>query len=128
MRAPTAFLASAGTGGALIGLLFVASSIHPQGTCAASGMAAQQHLAEATLLTPINGFMITSVALIPQINLGGVAVVLGGAGGVTTAILSLRVASLHQPSFARLASLRHLPRYPVGRAGNGAPAGHVAWT
>lgn len=73
-------------------------------------MAAQQHLAEATLLTPINGFMITSVALIPQINLGGVAVVLGGAGGVTTAILSLRVASLHQPSFSRLASLRHLPR------------------
>lgn len=108
----TFFLASAGTGGTLIGLLFVALSIHPQRTFGASGMAAaqQQRLAEATLLTLINGFVISSVALIPQINAGAVAVVLGGVGGVTAAVVSLRVASLHQHHASRLANLQHWPR------------------
>jgi hypothetical protein len=108
----TFFLASAGAGGTLIGLLFVALSIHPQRTFGASGLAAaqQQRLAEATLLTLINGFVISSVALLPRINAGGVAVVLGGVGFITAAVVSLRVAGLHQHRASRLANLRHWPR------------------
>ena len=75
----TFFLAAAGTGGAFVGLLFVAISIGPQRTFGdLAGMGApRQHLAEATFLTLINGFVVSSVALIPGINVGWIALVLG---------------------------------------------------
>ena len=70
------FLASAGTGGAFVGLLFVAISIGPQRTFGNPAMAApRQHLAEATFLTLTNGFVVSSLALIPTINVGWVALV-----------------------------------------------------
>src|SRR5215203_3319880 len=82
----TFFLASAGTGGAFVGLLFVAISIGPQrtfGDLAVMG-ALRQHLAEATFLTLANGFVVSSIALIPAINVGWVALG-GGMWGVATA-------------------------------------------
>ena len=75
----TFFLASAGSGGAFVGLLFVAISIGPQRTFGdLAGMGApRQHLAEATFLTLINGFVVSSIALIPEINVGWIALVMG---------------------------------------------------
>ncbi|HEX2282527.1 MAG TPA: hypothetical protein VHG52_12290, partial [Thermomicrobiales bacterium] len=73
------FLASAGTGGAFVGLLFVAISIGPQRTFGESAVAGapRQHLAEATFLTLIDGFVLSSIALIPGIIVGWVARVIG---------------------------------------------------
>ena len=68
----TFFLATAGAGGALIGLLFVAISIHPQrtfGKLAARGISDQQ-LAEATLLDVTQRLCHFGCALIPDINVG----------------------------------------------------------
>src|SRR5215203_4845542 len=62
----TFFLASAGTGGAFVGLLFVAISIGPRRTFGDSAVAGalRQHLAEATFLTLLNGFVVSSIALL----------------------------------------------------------------
>jgi len=82
----TFFLASAGTGGAFVGLLFVAISIGPQrtfGDLAVMG-ALRQHLAEATFLTLANGFVVSSIALIPGVDVGWFALA-GGVWGMTAA-------------------------------------------
>jgi hypothetical protein len=73
------FLASAGTGGAFVGLLFVAISIGPQHTFGDSAVAGalRQHLAEATFLTLLNGFVVSSIALVPGVIVGWVALVPG---------------------------------------------------
>jgi hypothetical protein len=91
------FLASAGTGGAFVGLLFVAISISPQRTfdAAVSG-APRQHLAEATFLTPINGFVVSSIALIPGVVVGWVALVPGVVGILTALHLSWLFARFHR--------------------------------
>jgi hypothetical protein len=101
------FLASAGTGGAFVGLLFVAISISPQRTFGDSAMGApRQHLAEATFLTLINGFVLSSLALIPGITVGWVALVMGIVGVLLALRLAWLLADLH----------RHRPgRYPPWR-------------
>jgi len=98
------FLASAGTGGAFVGLLFVAISIGPQRTFGDSAMGApRQHLAEATFLTLINGFVLSSIALIPGVIVGWVALVMGIVGVLLALRLAWLLADLH----------RHGPgRYP----------------
>jgi hypothetical protein len=77
----TFFLATAGAGGAFIGLLFVAISIVPQRTFDPMAAAGAQHqrLAEATLVTLFNGFVVSCVALVPGIDVGWIALVLGAA-------------------------------------------------
>lgn len=106
------FLASAGAGGAFVGLLFVAISIGPQrtfGEPAAMG-APRQHLAEATFLTLANGFVVSSIALIPTINVGWVALG-GGMWGVATAVfLGWRFGRFHRHGAARRAAWLHLLR------------------
>jgi hypothetical protein len=85
------FLASAGTGGAFVGLLFVAISIGPQrtfGDVAVMG-ALRQHLAEATFLTLANGFVVSSIALIPGVNVGWFALT-GGVWGTIAAVYLAR--------------------------------------
>jgi hypothetical protein len=108
----TFFLASAGAGGAFVGLLFVAISIGPQRTFGdLAGMGApRQHLAEATFLTLINGFVVSSVALIPGINVGWIALVLGIWGLLAALRLASLFARFHRHSTARLGSSRHLLR------------------
>lgn len=73
------FLASAGAGGAFVGLLFVAISIGPHRTFGGLTItsAPRQHLAEAAFLTLVNGFVVSSIALIPGSAVGWVALVLG---------------------------------------------------
>jgi hypothetical protein len=93
----TFFLAAAGTGGAFVGLLFVAISIGPQrtfGDVAVMGPL-RQHLAEATFLTLANGFVVSSIALIPGINVGWFALAGGVWGMVAAAFLSRSFTSFH---------------------------------
>ena len=106
------FLASAGTGGAFVGLLFVAISIGPQrtfGDLAVMG-APRQHLAEATFLTLLNGFVLSSLALIPGITIGWVALVLGIAGILIAVHLSWLFARFHRHGAARYPPWRDLVR------------------
>jgi hypothetical protein len=78
----TFFLVTASAGGALIGLLFIAISIGPQRTFDPQAIAGAQHqrLAEATLLTMANGFIVSCVALVPGVDIGWIVLVLGAAG------------------------------------------------
>jgi Na+/H+-translocating membrane pyrophosphatase len=106
------FLASAGTGGAFVGLLFVAISIGPQRTFGdLAGMGApRQHLAEATFLTLLNGFVVSSLALIPGITVGWVAFVLGIAGILLALHLSWLFARFHRHGAARYPLWKDLVR------------------
>jgi len=105
------FLASAGTGGAFVGLLFVAISIGPQRTFGDPAMAApRQHLAEATFLALANGFVVSSLALIPTINVGWVAIICGLWGTAAAAFLAWRFAQFHRHGATRHAPWRHLLR------------------
>src|SRR5215212_9184060 len=106
------YLASAGTGGAFVGLLFVAISIGPQrtfGDLAVMG-APRQHLAEATFLTLLNGFVLSSLALIPGITIGWVALVLGIAGILIAVHLSWLFARFHRHGAVRYPPWRDLVR------------------
>jgi hypothetical protein len=106
------FLASAGTGGAFVGLLFVAISIGPQRTFGdVAGMGApRQHLAEATFLTLLNGFVVSSLALIPGITVGWVAFVLGIAGILLALHLIWLFARFHRHGAARYPPWKDLVR------------------
>jgi hypothetical protein len=106
------FLASAGAGGAFVGLLFVAISIGPRRTFGDPTVmgAPRQHLAEATLLTLANGFVVSSIALIPTVNVGWIALG-GGMWGVATAVhLGRRFARVHRHGPAHHAPRPHLLR------------------
>jgi len=106
------FLASAGAGGAFVGLLFVAISISPQvtfGDPAVNG-ALRQRLAEGTFLTLVNGFVVSSIALIPSINVGWVAFVLGFAGVLTAAHLGWLFVNFHWHGARTVRQELHLPR------------------
>jgi hypothetical protein len=105
------FLASAGTGGAFVGLLFVAISIGPQRTFGDSAMGEpRQHLAEATFLTLINGFVVSSIALIPGFIVGWVVLVLGIVGVLLALRLARLFADLHRHGAARYPPWRDLLR------------------
>jgi hypothetical protein len=105
------FLASAGTGGAFVGLLFVAISISPQRTFdSAVASAPRQHLAEATFLTLLNGFVLSSLALIPGVALGWVTLVLGIAGILLALHLSWLFARFHRHGSGRSPHWRDLLR------------------
>ena len=108
----TFFLAAAGAGGAFIGLLFVAISIGPQrtfGDSAAVG-ALRQFLAEAALVTLVNGFVVSSIALIPGVNVGWVALAGGVWGTATAAYLAWRFAQFHRHGAERHRHWGHLLR------------------
>ena len=106
------FLASAGTGGAFVGLLFVAISIGPQRTFGETAMmrAPRQYLAEATLLTLANGFIVSSLALIPTINAGWATLVLGVWGAIAAVRLGGLFARFHRHGAPRHPPWRHLLR------------------
>jgi hypothetical protein len=99
----TFFLATAGAGGAFVGLLFIAISISPQRTFDPHAVAGVQHqrLAEATLLTLFNGFVVSCVALIPDVNIGWITLVLGGAGVLIAAQLVGFLARAHRHVVSR---------------------------
>jgi hypothetical protein len=106
------FLASAGAGGAFVGLLFVAVSIGPERTFGDMVMdsAPRQQLAEGTFLTLVNGFVISSVALIPGVNTGWVALVLGVAGALVAAQLAWLLSRFHRHTPQNRMEWRHTLR------------------
>ena len=55
-----------------------------------------QRLAEATLLSLFNGFVVSCVALIPDVNIGRIALVLRGAGVLIAAQLVVFLARSHR--------------------------------
>lgn len=106
------FLASAGTGGAFVGLLFVAISIAPQRTFddATSVGAPRQRLAEGTFLTLVNGFVVSSIALVPTVNVGWFTLALGVWGAIAAARLGAVLTRYHQHDPTHHAPWRHLLR------------------
>lgn len=71
------FLASAGAGGALVGLLFVAISIAPEQILASNAPVERQSVAVNAFTSLLNAFIISLMALIPKNNLGTVTLVMG---------------------------------------------------
>jgi len=92
------FLASAGAGGAFVGLLFVAISIGPQRTFGGPAItgAPRQHLAEAAFVTLVNGFVVSGFALVPGAAVGWIALVLGIIGVFAAARLAWLFARFHR--------------------------------
>jgi hypothetical protein len=96
------FQAGVGAGGAFVGLLFVAISIGPMRTFDGPAItgALRQRLAEAALLTLVNGFVVSSIALIPGVAVGWVALVLGVWGVLTAGRLGWVIGRFHRNEFS----------------------------
>lgn len=106
------FLSTAAAGAAFIGLLFVAISIGPMRTFGDSDASAahHQHLAEVTLVMLVNGFLVSSIALIPDVNFGWAALVLGGIGMLVGANFARHLVRVHRHGFSRRGSSLHFLR------------------
>lgn len=74
------FLATAGAGAALIGLLFVAISINPERTFGRDAHPVRQRVASGAFTALVNAFFISTSALIPHTNVGYVTLIMGGIG------------------------------------------------
>jgi hypothetical protein len=105
------FLATAGAGGAFIGLLFVAITIGPERTFGVTDrMGPQQLLAEGALVTLANGFVVSCVALVPGINVGWVTLAGGIWGILAAAYLGWSFAQFHRRDDPLGATWAHLLR------------------
>jgi hypothetical protein len=102
------FLATAGAGAALIGLLFVAISINPERTFGREAQPVRQQVASGAFTALANAFFISTSALIPHINVGYVTLIMGGIGLVD----SLRLGGEFLFGYWR-ASLAARLRWPV---------------
>lgn len=71
------FLASTGAGAALVGLLFVAVSVAPDRIFGRNALAERQVVAASAFSALVNAFVVSLAALIPGMNVGGVAIVMG---------------------------------------------------
>jgi hypothetical protein len=95
------FLALAGAGGALIGLLFVAISIQPErifgahGAPGAPGAPERQTVATNTFAGLVNGFFIALLALVPGTTLGAVTLAFALLGVVNALLLGGRRVRVH---------------------------------
>lgn len=89
------FLAMAGAGGALIGLLFVAVSIRPERTFGAGARRERQAVATAAFSALVNAFFISSAALIPipdaGANPGVITLLMGSLGILNTLSIGARL-------------------------------------
>jgi peptidoglycan biosynthesis protein MviN/MurJ (putative lipid II flippase) len=89
------FLAVAGAGGALIGLLFVAISVNPERVFSSRGVYERQGVAASAFTALINGFFVATIALLPHINAGGTALALSIVGILNSLLLSWRLLRYH---------------------------------
>lgn len=79
------FLASTGAGGALVGLLFVAIAVAPERIFGRDALPERQVVAASAFSALVNAFIVSLTALIPRMNVGGVAIVMGVLALFTTA-------------------------------------------
>jgi hypothetical protein len=105
------FLASAGAGAALVGLLFVAVSVNPGRNAGPSAPPERQAVSASAYTALINAFFISLVSLIGADSLGGVAVVIGSLSLVATLRL---VADLFPPHVSRWVYARHTGFLAIG--------------
>jgi hypothetical protein len=85
------FLASAGAGGALIGLLFVAVSIAPERTVAKGASQIRRATSASTFTALTNAFFISMNALLPNSNIGPLTVGFGLLGAINSASMAASV-------------------------------------
>jgi hypothetical protein len=102
------FLATAGAGAALIGLLFVAISINPERTFGREAQPVRQRVASGAFTALVNAFFISTSALIPHTNVGYVTLIMGGIGLLN----SLRLAGEFLVGYWRSSLAATLP-WPV---------------
>ena len=102
------FLAMAGAGAALIGLLFVAVSIRPERTFSADAPRERQAVATSAFSALVNAFFISSAALLPKANLGVTAIIMATLGLQNAASTGLRLLThqVHHYRHDRLLVLR----------------------
>lgn len=86
------FLATAGAGGALIGLLFVAISINPERTFGPNAPNERQGVAGNAFTALIVAFFVSLAALLPHSNIGGISLVMAGLGILSSARLGVQLA------------------------------------
>ncbi len=101
------FLASAGAGGALIGLLFVAVSIAPERTVAKGASIIRRATAASTFTALTNAFFISMNALFPNTNIGYLTLgfgIVGALNSISVATNTLRGLK-NLPDFFRRAFL-----------------------
>ncbi len=79
------FMASTGAGAALVGLLFVAISVAPERFFGHNALPERQVIAASAFSALVNAFFVSLTALIPGMNVGGVATVMGAFALIHTA-------------------------------------------
>jgi hypothetical protein len=97
------FVASAGAGAALVGLLFVAVSVNPGRNAGPAAPPERQAVAASAFTALINAFFFSMAALIASAGLGGAAIVLGAVSiiGTMRLIGDLLEGHLSRRSYAR---------------------------
>ncbi len=89
------FLATAGAGAGLIGLLFVAISVNPERVLGSEGQPEHQAMAESTFTALVNGFFLSCAALIPVGGIGYAGMVFATLGLFSSARLAIRLTRSH---------------------------------
>jgi hypothetical protein len=105
------FLASAGAGAALVGLLFVAVSVNPGRNAGPSAPPERQAVAASAYTALINAFFISLVSLIAADALGSVAIIVGAISLISTLRL---VGDLFPPHASRRIYTRHVGFLAIG--------------
>jgi hypothetical protein len=86
----TYFMAMAGAGAALMGLLFVAVSVTPRRTFGRAAYVEREAVASTAFTALANAFFVSAAALLPGVSIGPAALVLGALGLLNTAYLAAR--------------------------------------
>jgi hypothetical protein len=114
MQAPdftSFFVASAGAGAALVGLLFVAISVNPDRNAGPSAPPERQAVSASAFTALINAFFVSLAALISNGILGGVTMAVSAVSIIATLRL---IPDLFPPQLSPRASLRHAGFLSIG--------------
>jgi hypothetical protein len=110
------FAATAAAAGALIGLLFVAVSLHPDLIFGDQAAPRARRLAESSFTGLVNTFFLSLVALIPQTNLGYPAAILAALSFYTTLTRHLRTEKTSQLTVLLSTFVIYLVEFGLGIA------------
>jgi hypothetical protein len=105
------FVASAGAGAALVGLLFVAISVNPDRNAGPSAPPERQAVSASAFTALINAFFVSLAALISNGILGGVAMAVSAVSIIATLRL---IPDLFPPQLSMRVYLRHAGFLSIG--------------